>query len=107
MHREVPFTLLREGFLAEGRIDLIYRSKGGWRIVDYKTDDPPPGGMDSRFEAYRGQGMLYALAASRIVGEPVESVLFFFVRPGEVREIPITDELLERYEMRLSSRITD
>ena len=107
MHREVPFTLLREGFLAEGRIDLIYRTEGGWRIVDYKTDDPPPDGIDSRFEAYRGQGMLYALAASRIVGEPVESVLFFFVRSGEVREIPVTDDLLERYEMQLTSRIRD
>ncbi len=107
IHREVPFTLLREGFVVEGRIDLMYRMEGRWRIVDYKTDDPPPDGIDSRFEAYRGQGMLYALAASRIVGEPVESVFFFFVRSGEVREIRITDDLLDRFERELSSRSMD
>jgi ATP-dependent helicase/nuclease subunit A len=107
LHREIPFTLLRDGFVVEGRIDLMYKIGETWRIVDYKTDDLPPEGIDSRFEAYRRQGILYALAASRIVDEPVESVFLFFVRSGEVREIRITDELLDRFEGELSSRSTD
>ena len=107
MHREVPFTLQRGDLVIEGRIDLMYGINGAWRIVDYKTDDLPPGGIDARFEAYRNQGMIYALAASRLVGEPVESVLFCFVRSGEVREIRITGELLVRFEADLSARSRD
>jgi ATP-dependent helicase/nuclease subunit A len=107
MHREVPFTLQRGDLIIEGRIDLMYCMNGAWRIVDYKTDELPPGGIDTRFEAYRRQGTIYALAASRLVGEPVESVFFCFVRTGEVREIRITDELLGRLEADLSARPSD
>ncbi|HER43529.1 MAG TPA: hypothetical protein ENO08_03625 [Candidatus Eisenbacteria bacterium] len=103
-HREIPFTLVRGGAVVEGRIDLMYGSESGWRIVDYKTDDLPPGGIGARFDSYRGQGMLYALAASRLTGETVESVAFFFVRSGEIKEMRITGELLERFEEELSAR---
>ena len=48
--------------------------------------------------------MLYALAASRLTGETVESVAFFFVRSGEIKEMRITGELLERFEEELSAR---
>jgi ATP-dependent helicase/nuclease subunit A len=107
MYREVPFTFVRDGLVVEGRIDLMYRTDGGWRIVDYKTDDLQPGDIDARFDAYRRQGMIYALAASRLVGEPVESVLFFFVRSGEMRDIRITGDMLDRFEAELSIRSTD
>jgi len=107
MHREVPFTLQRGDLIIEGRIDLMYWMKGAWRIVDYKTDDLPPGGIDARFEVYRKQGMIYALAASRLIDEPVESVFFYFARSGEVREIRITSELLGRLEADLSARFSD
>lgn len=107
VHREVPFALPRGDLFIEGRIDLMYRTSGAWRIVDYKTDDLPTDGIDARFEAYRKQGILYAFAASRLVGEPVESVLFCFVRSGEVREICITDELLDQFEADLSAPSRD
>jgi ATP-dependent helicase/nuclease subunit A len=107
MYREVPFTIVRDGLVVEGRIDLMFRTDAGWRIVDYKTDDLSPGGIDARFDAYRNQGMLYALAASMLVCEPVESVFFCFVRSGEVREIRIDEGLLERFEADLSSRSMD
>ena len=103
-HREVPFTLHHGETFIEGRIDLTYKAGGGWRIIDYKTDDVEAGELDARFDAYRGQGMIYALALSRIVREPVETVLFWFVRSGEVRELEVTDELLGRWERELSVR---
>jgi ATP-dependent helicase/nuclease subunit A len=91
---EVPFTLVLDGGFLEGRIDLIYRSEGSWRIVDYKTDDLSRQAVDDRFDSYRMQGACYALAASRLGIGPVDSVVFYFVRPGEQRRIAVTEELL-------------
>ena len=107
MHREVPFAFQYDDFFIEGRIDLIYRINGAWRIVDYKTDDLEPGEINARFDEYRNPGILYAFALSRLVGEPVESVLFYFVRNGEVRKISITGDILGRFEADLSSRSRD
>jgi ATP-dependent helicase/nuclease subunit A len=101
LFREVPFSLLLgEGFL-EGRIDLIYRSGGSWKIVDYKTDDIPRERVDDRFGAYYMQGACYALAASRLGIRRVDSVVFYFVRLGEQRSISVKDELLVRIEANL------
>jgi ATP-dependent helicase/nuclease subunit A len=102
-YREIPFTLGLGGDYAEGRMDLIYEREDGWRIVDYKTDDMHPDLIDQRFDAYRPQGLLYALAASKVGIGPISDVVFYFARSGESRTIDISRELLEEYEAGLGS----
>jgi ATP-dependent helicase/nuclease subunit A len=51
---ETPFTTADSRRLTNGVIDLIFESDGGWRVVDYKTDQTTlPGRHDRQLEAYR------------------------------------------------------
>ena len=38
VYRELPFTLMTDDGLMEGKIDLLFCEKGKWVLVDYKTD---------------------------------------------------------------------
>ncbi len=83
--REVPFTLLEEGRLVEGRIDLLFEEDGELVLVDYKTDAVAEKDLPERAEHYRRQGELYAEAAAAICGKPVKEVIFLFAAiPEEV-----------------------
>jgi ATP-dependent exoDNAse (exonuclease V) beta subunit len=87
LFREVPFSVLLEGNLVEGKIDLLFEEDGGWVIVDYKTDDVFGEVLERRFQSYREQGLWYARAVREASGCEVKEVAFFFVRSGEVRSI--------------------
>ncbi len=75
--REVPFTLLREGALMEGRIDLLFEEEDGLVVVDYKT-----GSADEA--EYARQLAAYADAVESITGKrPKESrALRLGLQPG-------------------------
>ena len=105
-YREVPFSLNLGGAYVEGRMDLIYEEAGSWRIVDYKTDDVQPEQLDRRLEIYRPQGLLYALAASKLGLGPVAEIVFYFARSGKCRTIEITEMLLGEFETGLKDRFT-
>jgi ATP-dependent helicase/nuclease subunit A len=105
-YREVPFTVRLDDMYLEGRIDLLFEAEGSWHIVDYKTDDVPPGQIDSRLEVYRPQGLLYALAAERLGLAPVAEVVFYFARPGEWRAISVEDTILDDFEADLQERFS-
>ncbi|HEY0672915.1 MAG TPA: UvrD-helicase domain-containing protein [Longimicrobiales bacterium] len=73
---EVPFaaTEIDEGATAivEGVIDLVFREKDGWVIVDYKTDAiADPSLWQQRTELYRRQVNLYADFWEQLTGETV------------------------------------
>ena len=69
--REVAVTAERDdGTLAEGVIDLAYRSANGWVVVDFKTDAVVP-----TIGAYAEQLRLYVEALQRATGEPARGVL--------------------------------
>ena len=76
-HEEAPFAVLekRDGLstVLNGVIDLVHRSHGGWKIVDYKTDrDGEAAGLSAK---YAGQIADYERAWRRFVPETVASVL--------------------------------
>jgi ATP-dependent helicase/nuclease subunit A len=76
-HEEAPFAILekRDGLPAvlNGVIDLVHRSGGGWKIVDYKTDSGvEAAGLSAK---YAGQVANYERAWTRFVPETVASVL--------------------------------
>ncbi len=87
LFREVPFSAALDGKIVEGKIDLLFREGGGWVIVDYKTDHVSGEALERRFQSYREQGAWYARAVGHLTGSPAAEVIFFFVRPGEVRMI--------------------
>ena len=100
---EVPFAAVDSNpdmpGVVDGVIDLAFREKDGWVIVDYKTDViTDPDEWRQRTEVYRRQVHLYADYWEQLTGEPVfERVLVFtsienplererrFGKPGPVR----------------------
>ena len=71
------------GILVEGYIDLMYRSRGGLVVVDWKTDAVESAeDVASRMAAYRLQGAAYAAALEAATGESVARVEFVFLRRG-------------------------
>jgi ATP-dependent helicase/nuclease subunit A len=59
---------MNDGTLVEGRIDLAFRDKNGWVVVDYKT------GSADQQKAVR-QLRLYAHALATATGLPARAVL--------------------------------
>lgn len=73
---EVPFSLseVDEGVttIVDGVIDLAFKEKEGWVIVDYKTDAiADPAVWNQRTELYRRQVNLYADYWEQLTGETV------------------------------------
>jgi ATP-dependent helicase/nuclease subunit A len=71
--RETPVTtLLPDGTLVEGVVDLAFEENGVWTVVDYKTDRE----LESEGEAqYRRQVAIYADAIARATGQPANGVV--------------------------------
>jgi ATP-dependent exoDNAse (exonuclease V) beta subunit len=80
--------------MVEGRIDLLYEKDGAWTVVDYKTDDIPPGLVGERTAVYEKQGALYAWALKAAGIDLSGGVVFLFVRPGAAGRLEITPEIL-------------
>ena len=71
VRREVVISeKLSDGSLAEGVIDLAYRTPSEWVVVDFKTDAAVP-----KEGAYAEQLRLYVSALSRATGEAARGVL--------------------------------
>ena len=62
----------------EGVIDLVFRERGGWVVVDYKTDPGDDPEFPSRARRYLAQVRRYGEAWAEIVGEPVTETLVFY-----------------------------
>ena len=90
---EVPFAVERPGTrnggiprFVEGVIDLAFRERDGWVIVDYKTDVGDDPDFPRRRRAYRRQVDLYAECWEAVTGERVkERVLLFTTMEEEER----------------------
>ena len=71
--RECPVTMTApDGSLLEGVVDLAFEDKGGWVVVDFKTDREI---SQVGFERYRRQVALYAAAVSKATGTPASAFL--------------------------------
>jgi ATP-dependent exoDNAse (exonuclease V) beta subunit len=70
--RETPVSRLEEdGVLVEGVVDLAFREKGSWTVVDFKTDRD----VEHDLPVHREQVALYASMVAAATGEPVKAVL--------------------------------
>ncbi len=82
--REVPFAVILDEKIVEGKIDLLLAENNDWVIIDFKTDKIEKEALASRVTLYREQGVYYARAMQQITGQKVKEVIFFFVRLGEL-----------------------
>jgi ATP-dependent helicase/nuclease subunit A len=86
--REVPFSVVIEGRLAEGRVDLVFEEEDGLVFVDYKTDrvEPALRGTQEALRAFareRGheqQAAVYARALAAATGRPVREGHLVYAR---------------------------
>ena len=70
--RETPITLtLADGTIVEGVLDLAFREKDAWTVVDFKTDRE----FEKELEHYKRQVGLYALSIERATGQPCGGIL--------------------------------
>jgi ATP-dependent helicase/nuclease subunit A len=71
LRREVATsTVLEDGTVAEGVIDLAYRTEAGWVVIDFKTDE-----MVETEGAYAEQLRRYVEAIERATGEKTSGLL--------------------------------
>jgi ATP-dependent exoDNAse (exonuclease V) beta subunit len=69
--REAPVSIVIDGVLIDGQVDLAFETDEGWTVVDFKTD-AEIGGAD---DVYRRQVGLYAQAIARVTGRPSRGLL--------------------------------
>ena len=79
---EMPFSLKTEGkdkkpVIVSGTIDLIFKEKDGWVIVDYKTDEIT-GDLQEFVDYYTPQVRLYSEFWQQITSETVKEAALYF-----------------------------
>ena len=77
---EIPFSLMQDGVLLSGIIDLAFREAEHWCLVDYKTDRIP-GNADAHVKFYAPQLRLYENAWHHLSACTVSELLLFFTDP--------------------------
>jgi ATP-dependent exoDNAse (exonuclease V) beta subunit len=90
-YHELPYIRpLPDRRSTSGIIDLLYRSDGGWVLVDFKINELRDGEMLSRaIERYRPQIHRYTRAAQALLGAPIKAELCFLDYMGEIRIVSL------------------
>lgn len=91
---ETEFSFPFLGIEVKGRIDRVDNYKGGFRIVDYKTNNYL---SDSFKDSEILQPVIYKLAGCYKYGKgSIKSVSFHFLRKNRYIDFEITDFLIEK-----------
>lgn len=95
---EVPFSIrvkpadlglpstTAEWAVLSGAIDLVYKTKEGWTLVDYKTDDIGTD-FDKFVQYYSPQVKAYVRFWEEITGEKVARAGLFFTQTGQFADV--------------------
>ena len=86
--KELEVQTATTGFptLFKGTVDLAFKEKAGWVIVDYKTD-ATGGRLDELKEHYRPQISFYGRAWNKLVGETVQETALYFLDGGHYERL--------------------
>jgi ATP-dependent exoDNAse (exonuclease V) beta subunit len=71
IRREAPVSIVLDGVLVDGQVDLAYQAAEGWTVVDFKTDAE----LGAAEAAYRRQLGLYAHAIAHVSSRPARGIL--------------------------------
>jgi hypothetical protein len=77
-----------------GYVDLVGATEGLLRIIDFKTDTPPPGPVERSYPAYAEQVRTYGrlLAALGVLGDRELNCGLLFTADGTIRWIELQAE---------------
>ena len=71
LFRETPTTIVRDGQMIEGNVDLAFETPDGFVVIDFKTDRAEGESLDT----YVRQVQLYAQAIGQATGKPARALL--------------------------------
>lgn len=92
---EKPFLVRVVDYLISGTIDkIIPAAEGKVRIVDFKTNEIPPGKVEEVAREYILQIQAYSMAAERLWGYRVKEGLLYFLYPDVT--YPVSIEAVDR-----------
>ena len=81
---EVPLSLVEEGYILKGQIDLVRNDKGRIDIVDFKSEKKPDLEKEKgRIEQYRRQLEIYAHLVEGKYGEKVDNMHIYYTGADE------------------------
>lgn len=91
-HAEIPIeSILPNGQVMHGRIDLLLEVEGGWVLLDHKSNPAPRDRWEQLAAEYGGQLSVYADALARATGRSVtEAWIVLPVAAGAIRVSPDT-----------------
>ena len=104
---EVPFAFLLGGTLLEGRVDLLFRCKSGWSVVDFKTHSLRQGAAKRLAAHFVPQLEIYALAAARALEAQAARAQALFLRSGEALSVAPDAARLASLEQELHAALQD
>jgi ATP-dependent helicase/nuclease subunit A len=77
-HTAVPIQLETAGGSLQGAIDLLYQDRrGGWHILDWKTESVTPRQLDEAAERYRPQMAAYSQAVKQALELTPQAAICF------------------------------
>lgn len=87
---EIPVeSLLPNGQILQGRIDLLIQTEDGWVLLDHKANPQGASAWDELAQNYSGQLAAYSGAVERATAKPVrETWLFLAVAGSAIRVCP-------------------
>jgi len=89
-YSELPYTYTLQGKLENRVIDLLYRTAGGWHLIDFKTDSIRSlAEREKLVEDYRFQVRSYAQVAQLQLKQPVRAKLCFLDDQGQVAVVEV------------------
>jgi len=99
---ELPFIYKTRHGMLKGQMDLVFRDKDGWVIVDYKTNRLS-GLADekSAVDTYKPQLGLYALAFWKLYKEAPKKTVLYFMTGDKTAEITWSEKDLAELELSL------
>ena len=81
---EVPLSLVEEGYILKGQIDLVRNDRGHIDIVDFKSEKKPDLVNESkRIEQYKRQLQIYAHLVEGKYGETVDNMHIYYTGAKE------------------------
>lgn len=84
LYPDIPGEMGQEPVMLQGVIDCFFEEPDGLVLIDYKTDDVPPGSDDAIRERYAVQISYYSRALETITGKKVKERYIYLFSTGEV-----------------------
>lgn len=100
--QEAPFTIKLDGKIIKGKIDRVDLTPDDKAIIyDYKTSAKAKDPSTIQKEQLR----IYQMAVADVYGKETESMHFWYVVPGERRDVKVSEKDLEKTREKLLKRI--